>query len=202
MSATTPHRACHNATMLQCYNAPHVLQCYNAPACPAPEFWGVAVRVGGHGAQRAWRARRSGAAVRGLAWGRCRRRAPRSPGGQKSKSLGARCGQKHCTRRYAWHIFLVRSIRGWSILPDRALMQGLAGCSAKLGHEYRNISATLSNSCSSHLDGSGEPSGATCNLAATLFGHRSLPATSIRGGASESGAPMSSDPHSICGLTP
>ena len=40
-------------------------------------------------------------------------------------------------------------------------MQGIAGCSAKLGHEYRNIFCTLSNSCSSHLDGPREPSGAT-----------------------------------------
>ena len=40
-------------------------------------------------------------------------------------------------------------------------MQGIAGCSAKLGHGYRNIFCTLSNSCSSHLDGPREPSGAT-----------------------------------------
>ena len=40
-------------------------------------------------------------------------------------------------------------------------MQGIAGCSAKPGHGYRNISGTLSNSCSSHLGGPGEPSTTT-----------------------------------------
>ena len=40
-------------------------------------------------------------------------------------------------------------------------MQGLAGCSAKLGHGYRNNFWQLSNSCYSHLDGPGEPWGAT-----------------------------------------
>ena len=40
-------------------------------------------------------------------------------------------------------------------------MQALAGCSAKLGHGYRNNFWQLSNSCSSHLDDPGEPWGAT-----------------------------------------
>ena len=41
------------------------------------------------------------------------------------------------------------------------MMQGLAGCSAKLGHGKWGHFPTLNNSCSSHLGGLGEPSGAT-----------------------------------------
>ena len=40
-------------------------------------------------------------------------------------------------------------------------IQGLAGCNAKLGDGEVGNFVTLSNSCSSHLDGPGEPSGAT-----------------------------------------
>ena len=40
-------------------------------------------------------------------------------------------------------------------------MQGIAVCSAKLGDGEVVNFVTLSNSCSSHLDGPGEPSGAT-----------------------------------------
>ena len=40
-------------------------------------------------------------------------------------------------------------------------MQGIAVCSAKLGDGEVVNFVTLSNSCSAHLDGPGEPSGAT-----------------------------------------
>ena len=42
-----------------------------------------------------------------------------------------------------------------------APMQGLAGCSAKLGNETRDTFQHNKKSCYSHLDESGEPRGAT-----------------------------------------
>ena len=40
-------------------------------------------------------------------------------------------------------------------------MQAIAGCSAELGHGYRNISGRTGNFCYSHLDEAGEPQGTT-----------------------------------------
>ena len=48
---------------------------------------------------------------------------------------------------------------GWVACHRR--MQGLAGCSAELGHGYRNIFWRTGNNCYSHLDDPEEPSGAT-----------------------------------------
>ena len=56
-----------------------------------------------------------------------------------------------------------------------APMQSLAGCSAELGETNVSRFVTLNKSCSSHLDESTEPSGATRDPGGGRGGRRSAP---------------------------